>query len=106
MATWRGSTTGCTGCYPEQLWTNFAEDPRGSTDGKGTSKESIRNGGYTSRAELIRRIPYFDELNKRENFKIDVGVTAYAQNVKEVRWWSEALTSGRQIMSSRHARRN
>jgi hypothetical protein len=70
MATWRGATTGCTGCYPDKLWDNIKDDPRGCTDGKGTAKESIKNGGYASRAELIRRIPYLNELNKREKFKI------------------------------------
>ena len=97
MATWRGATTGCTGCYPDRLWANIGDDPRGSNDGAGTAKDSIKSGGYASRAELIRRIPQFEATSKREQFKIDVGVTAYKQKVKELWGHGSYLTRQQQI---------
>lgn len=89
VASWRGSTTGCTGCYPSALHEDFRDDERGSLDGTGSSRESVKNGGYASRAELVRRIPYFREINRknrknRNKARIDVGVTSYVQGVPQL----------------------
>ncbi|GMH97229.1 hypothetical protein TrST_g6768 [Triparma strigata] len=74
MAVWRGTTTGCSGCYPKTL------------DEEGT---------FGSRAELVRRIPKWD---KRAD--MDIAVSQYTQGVSNL-WGIGSFLSREEMMGDK-----
>jgi len=79
MAVWRGSSTG--GCaYPKQIYLDPKDDP---------------NQHYCPRAQIIRRIPWYDE---KFGDILDVGVTSYVQNVEPL-WGYKSEMSRLEQMS-------
>ena len=78
---WRGSTTGAGGpkSYPKLI------------DGNKIGQDT---GSFSQRAQLVRRIPYFDEHFSEI---LDVGVTEYVQGVPALWGTKGELTRGEQI---------
>ncbi|GMI56114.1 hypothetical protein ScalyP_jg10405 [Parmales sp. scaly parma] len=80
-AVWRGSTTGAGGpkSYPKLI------------DGNKIGQDT---GSFSQRAQLVRRIPYFDEHFSEI---LDVGVTEYVQGVPALWGTKGELSRGEQI---------
>jgi len=79
---WRGSTTGAGG--PKSY-------PKEPIDGNNIGQDT---GSFSQRAQLVRRIPYFDEHFSEI---LDVGVTEYVQGVPALWGTKGELTRGEQI---------
>ena len=97
VAAWRGSTTGCSGCYPTVKYDNYEDDEKGSNDGSRSGREAVEKGGYGSRAELVRRMDYLNGIERKGSRMFDVGVTMYNQGVEDLWGVKPFLTKAEQM---------